>query len=68
MSDHYSFLNGRSVETNLLTSLNDWSRTIENRKCTYVVYNLISQRHLTESRERLVVKMKVVGPHSMVII
>lgn len=67
ISDYqYGFLKGRSVETALLTSLNDWSKALEEKKCTDVVYFDFSKAFDKVPLEKLLIKMGAVGIHPMI--
>lgn len=65
--NQFGFLRGRSVETAILTSLNDWSKAFEDKRCTDIVYFDFSEAFDKVPIEKLVFKMEVLGIHPMII-
>lgn len=66
-SDQHSFIKGRSVETAVLTSLNDWSKAAEEKKHTDVVFFDFSKAFDKVPVNKLIIKMKAVGIHPLII-
>lgn len=65
--NHFGFLKGRSVETTVLTSLNDWSKAFEEKGCMDIVYFDFLKAFDKVSVKKLIFKKEVLGIRHMTI-
>ncbi|EYC26747.1 hypothetical protein Y032_0010g946 [Ancylostoma ceylanicum] len=63
----FGFLNNKSVETALLTSLNDWTKAIESKSRVDVVYFDFAKAFDKVPHAKLMKKLRIVGLHPLVI-
>jgi len=57
----HGFLSGRSTNTNLLETLNDWTLAIQNKQSVVVAYINYSKAFDCVSRKKLLIKLSAYG-------
>lgn len=65
--DQHGFCKGKSVETQMLESLNDWTLAVDNKKCVDVVYFDFSKAFDRVSHKKLIYKLECIGIHPKVV-
>jgi len=60
-SIQHGFIKGRSTCTNLLESVNDWTISVQNKKCVTVAYIDFSRAFDTVSHEKLFMRLAAYG-------
>lgn len=63
----HGFVGGRSVETNLLESFNDWTSLIDEKKCCDVVFFDFSKAFDRVSHSKLMFKLIKIGLHPLLL-
>lgn len=64
--NQFGFMKGRSVETAVLTSLNDWTAAVERGNRSDVVYFDFSKAFDKVPVDKLLIKMEMAGIHPMI--
>ena len=60
-SEQHGFVRGRSTFTNLLESLNDWTRNIQDGYPTVIIYVDFSKAFDVVQHDKLFLKLRAIG-------
>ena len=60
-TEQHGFVRGRSTLTNLLESLNDWTRNIDDKRSTVVIYVDFSNAFYVVQHDKLFIKLRAYG-------